>query len=143
MGRNMSDSLTKTHHTDLAIDHARKDFARLSADHAVGEALTQIRRTPPEGRFVYFYVVDSENRLQGVVPPRRLFLNPPETRVADIMVKKVITIPSSATVLDACEYFVLHRLLAFPVVDTDQRVLGVIDVELYTDEITDLAEREE
>jgi magnesium transporter len=127
----------------LAIDHTRKDFARILVQQTVGEALAHIRRNPPEGRFVYFYVVDEDNKLQGVVPTRRLLLNPPETRVADIMVRKVITIPDSATVLDACEYFILHRLLAFPVVDAENRVLGVIDVELYTDEMEDLEERED
>ncbi len=40
--------------------------------------------------------------------------------------------------LDACEFFVLHRFLAFPVVDCQRRLLGAIDVELYTDELRDL-----
>ncbi|MBL9093501.1 MAG: magnesium transporter [Planctomycetaceae bacterium] len=35
-----------------------------------------------------------------------------------------------------------HRLLAFPVVDEDRRILGVIDVELYTDELSDVERRE-
>jgi magnesium transporter len=75
-----------------------------------------------------------------VLPARRLLLSEPETPVADIMVREVITIPQSATVLDACEFFVMHRLLAFPVVDDAGRVLGVVDVEVYTDEISELDE---
>ncbi len=54
------------------------------------------------------------------------------------MLKSVIAIPAEATVLDACEFFVLHRFLAFPVVDPQRRLLGAIDVELYTDELRDL-----
>jgi magnesium transporter len=104
--------------------------------------LEHVRRHPPEGRIVYFYVLDEDQRLRGVVPTRRLLLSPPQTPVADIMVRKVSTVPSTATVFDACEYFILHRLLAFPIVDADNRILGVIDVELYTDEIADLAEQE-
>src|SRR5262249_37305806 len=46
------------------------------------------------------------------------------------------------TVLDACEFFIQHRLLAFPVVDRERRVLGVVDVDLYTEEMTDLERRE-
>ena len=139
----MPDTPATQHHNEPALKHARKDFARLYVNQTVGEGLEHVRRHPPEGRIVYFYVLDEEQRLRGVVPTRRLLLSPPQTPVADIMVEKVITIPPTATVLDACEYFVLHRLLAFPIVDADNRVLGVIDVELYTDEIADLAEREE
>ena len=81
---------------------------------------------------------DDEGRIQGVVPVRRLLLAPLDKRVAEIMVREVITLPKTATVLDACDFFILHRLLAFPVVDRDRRILGIVDVELYTDELIDL-----
>lgn len=139
----MSRQSANAKHNEPALKHARQDYARLQVSQTVGEALEHVRRHPPEGRIVYFYVLDEEQRLRGVVPTRRLLLSPPKTPVADIMVQKLIAVPPSATVLDACEYFVLHRLLAFPIVDADRRVLGVIDIEMYTDEIADLAEREE
>jgi magnesium transporter len=53
----------------------------------------------------------------------------------------VVAIPAEASVLDACEFFVLHRLLAFPVVDSAGRFVGTIDVELYTDGVRDLGEK--
>src|SRR5262249_27836420 len=90
---------------------------------------------PPEGRIIYFYVVDREDRLQGVVPTRRLLLSPPERPLADLMVKQVVALPAHATVLDACEFFIQHRFLAFPVVDDERRLLGAVDVELYTEEL--------
>jgi hypothetical protein len=43
---------------------------------------------------------------------------------------KVVAIPDSFTVMDACELFVMHRFLALPVVDGARRVLGVVDVAL-------------
>ena len=104
----------------------------------VGEALAQTRQREPSGRIVYFYVVDEENRLQGVVPTRRLLLSAPDRVIDDIMVARPVAIPETATVLDACEFFTLHRFLAFPVVDAGNRLLGVVDVELYTDELADL-----
>jgi arylsulfatase A-like enzyme/CBS domain-containing protein len=60
--------------------------------------------------------------------------------VAEIMVKEVITLSDQATLLDACECFILHRLLALPIVDHLGRMVGVVDVELYTDEISELAD---
>ena len=101
-----------------------------------------MRQSPPPARIVYFYVVDDEDRLKGVIPAKSLLLSPPEARVADIMLRQVIAIPAGATVLDACEFFVLHRFLAFPVVDAERRLLGAIDVELYTDELHDLGRRQ-
>src|SRR5262249_11024589 len=55
-----------------------------------------------------------------------------------IMVPKVVALPASATVLDACEFFIQYRLLAFPVVDAEGRLLGVVDVDLYTEELSRL-----
>jgi magnesium transporter len=127
------------HHLDDPISqHMRRDFSRIHIGQTVGEALATIRQQPTEGRVIYFYVVGDDMRLQGVVPTRRLLLNPLDRKVADIMVREVISINHRATVLDACEFFTLHRLLAFPVVDDDRRVIGVVDVELYTTELSEL-----
>jgi magnesium transporter len=132
--------MVKTDLNDPVTRHVRTDVVPLQAGQTVGEALARMRARPPKGRIVYFYVVDDEGRLQGVVPTRRLLLSPPEAMLADIMIRRVIAIPSQATVLDACEFFMMHRLLAFPVIDEHRRLLGVVDVELYTDELADLAQ---
>ena len=73
-----------------------------------------------------------------MVPTRRLLLAAREQPVAEIMVHQVVALPARTTVLEACEFFIQHRFLAFPVVDEERRLLGVVDVELYTDEISEL-----
>jgi magnesium transporter len=124
---------------DPVVKHMRADVSRLHLGETVGEALAALRQSPrPAGRIVYFYVVDDQDRLRGVIPSKSLLLSPPDARVDDIMLRQVIAIPAGATVLDACEFFVLHRFLAFPVVDAQRHLLGAIDVELYTDELHDL-----
>ncbi len=127
---------------DPVTQHMRTDFARLRVGQTIGEALAEIRASRPEGRIIYFYVVDDAGRLAGVLPTRRLLLNSELAPIETIMVSKVVTIPASATVLEACEFFIFHKLLAFPIVDTDKRLLGIVDVELYTDELSDLDRRE-
>jgi len=117
-----------------------QDFTRLQLGQSIGEAIDWLRRHPPPGRIIYFYVVDEEGRLCGVVPTRRLLLHAPEKPLGEIMVRKMITLPARATVLEACEFFIQHRLLAFPVVDEQQRIVGVVDLELYTDELGQLGE---
>jgi magnesium transporter len=128
---------------DPVTRHMRTDSARLGLHQTVGEALAAVREKPPESRIIYFYVVDDENRLKGVVPTRRLLMAPLDKPLGEIMVREVIAIPGTATVLDACEFFILHRLLAFPIVDEEGRLMGVVDIELYTDELSDLDRRED
>ena len=128
--------------TDPVRRHLRTDHARLPAAATVGAALDHLRANPPGGRIVYFYAVDDDGRLVGVVPTRRLLTAPLDTPVRDVANPNAVALPHTATVAEACEFFVLHRLLGFPVVDDDRRLLGVVDVSLYTDEVTDLDRRE-
>jgi magnesium transporter len=120
--------------------HMRPDRVRLQSSQNVGEALQWLRRNPPPERIIYFYVVDNEGRLEGVVPTRYLVLSPLDRPLSEIMNRHVVTLPAKATVREACEFFVLHRFLAFPVVDEERHLLGVVDVELYTDEIGHLSD---
>jgi len=139
----MPDTTDDSHLSDPVAHHMRTDFARLAPDQTVREAIEAARASPPEGRIIYFYVLDSDDRLVGVVPTRRLLLSGDTVTIREIMVQRVVAIPSSATVLDACEFFLLHRLLAFPVVDAERGMLGVVDVDLYTNELADLDRRED
>jgi magnesium transporter len=123
---------TKVELTDPVTRHLHQDLASIRASQTVGEALDDLRRHPPQGRILYFYVVDDEGRLEGVVPTRRLLLAPLGQPVAEIMVRKVVTLPARTTVLEACEFFIQNRFLALPVVDERRRLLGVVDVDLYT-----------
>lgn len=131
------------HLDDPVVRHMRTNFLSVSVDDTAGEALRHLQGSSQEGRIIYFYVVDGQGRLDGVLPTRRLLLSSPETPVRSIMEPHVVTLRDTSTLLDACEFFILHRLLAVPVVDADRRILGVVDVELYTDEISDLARRHE
>jgi magnesium transporter len=123
--------------------HARKDFPLLDASMTVNEALERIRREGVGERVIYFFATDAEKRLVGVLPTRRLLTASPETRLEEIMVRKVVAIPASATVLDACEFFVLYKFFAFPVVDENRHVIGVVDVSLFAEEMLQADERED
>ena len=124
------------------VDHARKDFPLLDADMTVGQALERIRREGVGERVIYFYAVDEQKRLVGVVPTRRLLTVPLETSLREIMVRRVVAVPATATVLDACEFFVLYKFFAFPIIDENRRVVGVIDVGLFAEEVLQAGDRE-
>ena len=121
---------------------ARKDFATLRQDLTVQQALTAIRHRGVGEKIVYFYVVDEEERLTGVLPTRRLLTAPLDQRLADVMIQQVKVIPETATVMEACEAFVSHKFLAFPVVDEQRRivgVVGVVDVGFFKEGVFDMA----
>jgi magnesium transporter len=122
--------------------YVRKDFPQLRDNMTVREALDFIRQQGVGEQIVYFYVVDNQERLVGVLPTRRLLTAPLDQRLADSMVRQIVAIPSTATVLDSCEMFVMHKFLAFPVVDDQRRIIGIVDVNLFRDEIFGIAEHE-
>jgi magnesium transporter len=130
------------HLNETVAKYARGDFMPLRREMTVQEALDAIRQKGMGEQIVYFYVVDEMDRLVGVLPTRRLLTSDPGTKLSDVMVGRVITIPESATVLDACEFFVMYKYLAFPVVDNEKRIIGIVDVNLFTEEVFDIAERE-
>ena len=118
-----------------ALDYARKDFPLLDADASVERALETIRREGVGERVIYFYVGDEHKRLVGVVPTRRLLTAAPVTRLREIMVPRVVALPAEATVLEACEFFVLYRFLAFPLVDAEHRVIGIVDTDVFMESV--------
>ena len=122
---------------------ARRDVATLRQDLSVREALEAIRGRELGEKIVYFYVVDAEDRLTGVLPTRRLLTGALDARLRDIMVARAVAIPQTATLLEACEAFVLHKFLAFPVVDEQRRIVGVVDVSFFTQEVFDLSGEQE
>ncbi len=110
----------------------------LRIDQTVGEALDSIRSSGLEERIFYFYVVDGSGRLSGVVPARTLLTEPLTRIVGEVMMRRVLSLPSTATLLNACEVFILHKFLAIPIVDREKRFLGIIDVGFFTDEVLEL-----
>ncbi len=137
----MKRKLSAENLTDPITAHMSERIVTLAAGRTVEVALADLRAQHLPEAIVYFYVVDAEERLAGVVPTRRLLMARPEQRIDEIMVPRVVAIPAEATVKIACEFFIQHKFLAFPVVDADRRVLGVADVGLFTDEVLDVAEK--
>jgi magnesium transporter len=123
------------HFEEPVIAHARKDIPLLRAHTTVANALDQIRREGLGERIIYFYVIDAEERLVGVLPTRRLLTSSLDATLDTLMVRRVAAIPATATVLEACEFFVLYKFFAFPVIDAERRLVGTVDVTLFTEEL--------
>jgi magnesium transporter len=137
-------------HRDLQTNFQRPvrdfmgtEFATVEADWTISRALEEIRARGLGDRIVYFYVVDAEQKLRGVLPTRRLLTEPLERLISEIMISRVVAVPETAALLDACEFFVLYKFYALPVVDAQRRIVGVIDVGLFTEQVLSVEQKEE
>ncbi|EEF61237.1 magnesium transporter [Pedosphaera parvula] len=133
----------EAHLEEPILLHVRRDFPLLKQQQTIQAALDTIRQEGIGEKIIYFYVVDEHGRLQGVLPTRRLLTSPAEKRISDLMITRIIAIPSTATLLEACELFALHKFLAFPVVDAERHVVGMVDINLFTEEVLDMPEPKE
>src|SRR4029079_1241275 len=112
---------------DPILPHVRPAPLLLHPDESIEQALARTRELPESRIILYCYVIDNDDRLVGYVPVRRLLTSPLDAPVRSVMVEAVIAFPDRATGLVAAEYFVNHKLLAYPVVETSGRTGGVVD----------------
>lgn len=115
---------------------------RWTIDESVAHLRTAAAEHAGGGQVLYFYVLDDDDRLAGVISTRRLLLSPPQTPLATLLNRNLVLLRDTDTLFDACELFAMHRLLAIPVVDAGRKLLGTLDVSVYTDEVIDLAEQQ-
>ena len=121
--------------------HLLHNFVALDARATAEETIHLLRHNQDIPDINYLYVVDEASRLIGVLPTRKLLTAAPTARVAEIMQPDPVSIPEGATVLQACQVFMEHKFLAYPVVDPDHRLKGVVDVTLFNRELLDVAKR--
>ena len=80
----------------------------------------------------YVYVVDSEDRLKGVLRLRDLVLSPQSTPITKLMIQNPLSVDDHMSLRDLHHFFVEHAYVGVPVVDKDLKMVGVLrrgDVE--------------
>ncbi len=133
MEKNFSDRVTRIADTNVITLHEGS---------TVQQSLDQIRSHGIGERIVYFYVVDQLDHLVGVLPTRRLLTADPNTSISELMIRNVITISPETSILEAHEILGRHRLLALPIVNSQQHIVGVIDAGTLTGDEFDMVERD-
>ncbi|WP_025155603.1 magnesium transporter [Leifsonia aquatica] len=120
--------------------------ARASAEEAIGVARGFGGRGADSQTGAYVYVVDDDRRLVGVVAFRALVLAQPGTRISGVMTSSPLYVDQDGDAEKAARLLLDHRLLALPVVDQRQRLLGILTADaaadIVEDEATDDAERQ-
>jgi magnesium transporter len=115
-------------------------YVRLRPDMSVDEAIKYLRRAARERAetIYYIYVLDSEQRLIGVVSFRELFGAPPERTVRDVMRANVLSVRDDLDQEAVANFMAESKLMAVPVVDAEGRIKGIVTV----DDIVDVVREE-
>jgi len=111
----------------------------LSEDMTVGEAITELQTTRDVEMVFYLYVVDGRRHLVGVVSLRRLLLVSPETPLKRIMTADLISARVDMDQEEVARQVAAYNLLAIPVVDEENKLVGIITVDDVIDVIKDEA----
>ncbi len=115
------------------------EYMSLPADIAVEEAIARLREIAPEVETIYYvYVVNDEGRLIGVLSLRDLIASPDGTILSSIMRSNVISVNVDLDQEEVARVVSKYDLLAVPVVDEQERLLGIITV----DDVIDVMEQE-
>lgn len=115
------------------------ELSILPKDITVQRALEILRRTAAVSETIYHtYIVDPRHRLVGVVSLRDLILAPPTTSINLLTTEELISIGAEEHQEEAVRLISRYDLLALPVVDANQRLLGIITY----DDAMDIAEEE-
>jgi magnesium transporter len=115
-----------------------KVFA-LSEDMTAGEAITTLQGSRDVEMVFYLYVVDARRHLVGVISLRRLLLVPPSTPLKRIMTTDLTSVRTGTDQEEVARLVASYNLLAIPVVDDENKLVGVITVDDVIDVIKDEA----
>ena len=106
----------------------------------VSEAIASIRKNAQKAEQVYYcYVMDKSRVLEGVISLRDLLISDDDTYVEDIMDKNVISVKTTDDQEEAAMLVKKYDLLSIPVVDSENRFVGIVTV----DDIIDVIEQED
>lgn len=106
------------------------DFISFNKSMTVNDTILELRKTKPESDTIYYlYIVDEEERLVATVSLRDIIVSQPETKLSEIMSEKSIYVTDTDNVNSIAEIISKYNLLAVPVIDKDNVMLGMVVID--------------
>jgi magnesium transporter len=106
------------------------EYAFLPADIDVRTGLERLRFQAPNKETIYYiYITDAQRHLQGMISLRDLIMSKPQAVLAKIMQTNVISVRHDMEVEEVAAAISKYDFLALPVVDAENRLLGIITVD--------------
>src|SRR5215213_6435447 len=122
---------------DTAGGRMTTEFASLRADLTADQALAAIRRVAREAETIYYvYVTDDSERLLGVLSLRDLVLAAPDSPIEQVTVHELVKVHADDDQETAARLLAERGLLAIPVVDAAEKLVGIITA----DDVADILE---
>jgi len=115
------------------------EYVSLKKEMTVNDALAHIRATGPDKETIYTcYVLDNTRRLEGIISLRRLVLSEGHEAIGDLMHEDLLTVHTTEDQEEVAALFKKYDIITLPVVDTEERLVGIITI----DDIVDVIEQE-
>lgn len=106
------------------------EFVVLPESYTVDQTINYLRENAPSAETIYYlYIVDKNEKLIGVLSLRSLIINAPDVLISEIMIKEPMTVSSSMDQRSVAEVISKYNLLAVPVVDSENKLLGIVTVD--------------
>jgi magnesium transporter len=109
------------------VDLAATDYLNFPPDMTIQTARVEFKRRAMGKEHVgYLYILDSDRKLIGVLDLRELLMAEDESLLKDVMTERVIVLNPQNSLKEAHEMFAKYNLRALPVVDEEDRMLGIL-----------------
>jgi magnesium transporter len=108
-----------------------REVLSVPVDYTIRQATEYLQTLAPEkkGKVSYIYVVDQNRRLAGVIQIRDLVFYPQDKPVKEIVKPGVVQVETAMSQTDVARLLERHRYLGLPVVDEEQRLVGVVSAD--------------
>ncbi|MGK7952436.1 MAG: magnesium transporter [Xenococcaceae cyanobacterium] len=138
-GERQSTALLLGYEEDTAGRIMTPEYISLKETLTVSQTLERIRSLANASEIIYYlYVTDASRHLKGIVSLRDLVISAPETPLSEIMTRDVVSVHTDADQEEVARTIQRYDLLAVPIVDRENRLVGVVTV----DDVIDILEQE-
>lgn len=118
------------HRDETAGGLMTTEFIALEQNMTVEQVINYLRETAPEAETIYYlYVIDEAGRLVGVLSMRKMIIMPPDKPISEIMLRDFIIVTPEMNQKQVADVISKYNLLAVPVVDHDNKILGIVTVD--------------
>ncbi|MEC4991147.1 MAG: magnesium transporter [Oscillatoria sp. PMC 1068.18] len=138
-GERQATALLLGYEEDTAGRIMTPEYVSLKESLTVGQTLERLRSLAQTSEIIYYlYVTDNQRCLTGIVSLRDLVVSEPEKNLGEIITRDVVSVHTDTDQEEVARMIQRYDLLAIPVVDKEQRLVGVVTV----DDVIDILEKE-
>jgi CBS domain-containing protein len=106
------------------------EFIALEEHVTAGDAIDRLRELEPDAETIYYiYVTSDDGHLVGVLSLRDLIVARPQTPIRDVMIDEPVAVAVTASQEEVAEVVAHYNLLAVPVVDEQNVLMGIVTVD--------------